>query len=84
MLQLRGERARLLGHRSHAHAVVADRMARTPQAAMAMLRRTWDLVLAATQRHIADLAAVQFEQLIQTGGYSAWMLAFQLLFRRPL
>lgn len=55
MLQLRGERARLLGHRSHAHAVVADRMARTPQAAMAMLRRTWDLVLAATQRHIADL-----------------------------
>ena len=57
MLQLRGERARLLGHRSHAHAVLVDRMAGTPETAMAMLRRTWDTVLSATRRHVADLQA---------------------------
>lgn len=57
MLQLRGERARLLGHRSHAHAVLLDRMAGTPETAMAMLRRTWDTVAAATRRHVADLQA---------------------------
>lgn len=57
MLQLRGERARLLGHRSHAHAVLVDRMAGSPEAAMAMLRRTWDTVLAATRRQVADLQA---------------------------
>lgn len=58
MLRLRGERARLLGHRSHAHAVLADRMARTPETAMALLRRTWDVVLQATRRQIADLQAL--------------------------
>lgn len=58
MLQLRGERARLLGHRSHAHAVLVDRMAGSPEAAMAMLRRTWDTVLAATRRQVVDLQAI--------------------------
>lgn len=57
MLRLRGERARLLGHRSHAHAVLVDRMAGTPERAMAMLRRTWSTVLAATRRQVAELQA---------------------------
>jgi peptidyl-dipeptidase Dcp len=58
MLRLRGERARLLGHPSHAHAVLGERMARTPETAMAMLRRTWEVVLRATQRQIQDFEAV--------------------------
>lgn len=57
MLQLRGERARLLGHRSHAHAVLVDRMAGTPETAMAMLRKTWDTVLEATRRQVAEMQA---------------------------
>lgn len=58
ILRLRGERARLLGHASHAHGVLALRMARTPETAMAVMRRTWDMVLAATQRQVAAYQAV--------------------------
>ena len=58
MLRLRGERARLLGFPTHAHAALADRMAGTPEAALAMMRQTWDAVLAATKRQIADMQAL--------------------------
>jgi peptidyl-dipeptidase Dcp len=58
MLQLRGERARLLGATSHAHWVLADRMASTPAAALALMHKTWEPVLAATQRQVADYQAL--------------------------
>ena len=58
ILRLRGERARLLGHASHAHWVLALRMARTPETAMAVMRRTWNAVLTATQRQIAEYQSV--------------------------
>ena len=58
ILRLRGDRARLLGHASHAHWVLALRMARAPETAMAVMRRTWDAVLAATQRQVAEYQAV--------------------------
>jgi peptidyl-dipeptidase Dcp len=58
ILRLRGERAHLLGHASHAHWVLALRMARTPETAMAVMRRTWEAVLAATQRQVAEYQAV--------------------------
>lgn len=58
MLRLRGERARLLGHASHAHAVLADRMARTPENALAMLYQAWTPVLAATRLQIAEMQAL--------------------------
>ena len=58
MLRLRGERARLLGSPSHAHWVLADRMAGTPETALAMLMRAWDAALAATRRQIADYQAI--------------------------
>jgi peptidyl-dipeptidase Dcp len=58
ILQLRGERARLLGAPSHAHWVLADRMAGHPDCALATLHRTWARVLAATQRQVADCQAL--------------------------
>ena len=58
MLRLRGERARLLGHASHAHWALALRMARTPETAMAAMQRTWGAVLAATRRQVAEYQAV--------------------------
>ncbi|MFN8894458.1 MAG: M3 family metallopeptidase [Betaproteobacteria bacterium] len=58
ILQLRGERARLLGHPSHAHAVLADRMAGHPDTALAVLQRTWSVVRAATQRQLTDYQAI--------------------------
>ncbi len=58
ILRLRGEKARLLGHASFAHLALADRMARTPETALAMLERAWKPVLAATQEQIAAFQAV--------------------------
>ena len=58
LLQLRGERARVLGTASHAHWVLADRMAGTPKGALDLMHRTWDLVLTATQRQLADYQAL--------------------------
>lgn len=58
ILKLRGEKARLLGFPSFAHFATADRMARTPEAALDLLRRTWDSVIGPTRRLVADLQAI--------------------------
>jgi peptidyl-dipeptidase Dcp len=54
MLQLRGELARLMGCASYAHLALADRMARTPEAALALLERTWQRVRPAAMAQLAD------------------------------
>ncbi|NWH08760.1 MAG: M3 family metallopeptidase [Alphaproteobacteria bacterium] len=38
---LRIERARLLGYETHAHYMLDDRMAKTPEAALALMREVW-------------------------------------------
>lgn len=58
MLQLRGELARLLGSPSFAHHALADRMARTPEAVMALLHATWDRVRPVARRQLADYQAL--------------------------
>jgi peptidyl-dipeptidase Dcp len=57
VLQLRGEKARLLGQPSFAHFATANRMARTPEAALAMMERTWCTVLETTRSQIAAFQA---------------------------
>ena len=58
ILRLRGDKARLLGHTSHAHLVMTERMARTPETALAMLRRTWTAVADVTRSQIAQFQAI--------------------------
>ena len=58
ILRLRGEKARLLGYPTFAHLVLSDRMARTPEAALAVLERTWRSVLPAARAQIAEFAAL--------------------------
>ena len=62
MLRLRGERARLMGYPSHAHAMLADRMAGSPETAMAAMLKTWKVVRRATTQHVADLQALANEE----------------------
>ncbi|HUI20034.1 MAG TPA: M3 family metallopeptidase [Methylocella sp.] len=45
MVQLRAERARLLGHESFAHFRLADTMAKTPEAAVGLLHSVWSPAL---------------------------------------
>ncbi|MFM9865417.1 MAG: M3 family metallopeptidase [Micropepsaceae bacterium] len=56
ILQLRAERARLLGFQSHAHWIVADNMAKTPEAAMGLMMKVWPAAAAAVKE---DVAAMQ-------------------------
>ncbi len=57
VLQLRAERARLLGFSSHAHWILDDNMAKTPDAAMALMMKVWKSALARAREEIADMQA---------------------------
>ena len=58
MLQLRGEKARLLGYPTYAHFAMADRMVRDPAKVERLLEDTWARVLPAARAQIADYQAI--------------------------
>ncbi|MBP6675091.1 MAG: M3 family metallopeptidase [Vitreoscilla sp.] len=58
ILQLRGERAHLLGFASHAHWITGANMAGTPEAAMALMMRVWPAAAAKAREEIADMQAL--------------------------
>src|SRR5208282_4797021 len=58
ILQLRAERARLLGFPSHAHWVLDNNMANTPAAAMALLLKVWPAAVARAGEEISDMQAI--------------------------
>jgi peptidyl-dipeptidase Dcp len=55
ILKARHERARLLGYPTHAHWITDDAMARTPDAALALMLRVWQPALARAREEIADM-----------------------------
>ena len=55
IVNLRAERARLLGFPSHAHWRMADTMARDPQTAHAFLLRVWPAVVARVRAEVAEM-----------------------------
>ena len=58
MVSLRAERARLLGYESFAHFRLADTMAKTPQAALDLLRSVWEPGVLRAQREEEALQAI--------------------------
>ena len=58
ILALRAERAKLLGFASHAHWIVDDNMAKTPDAAMALMMKVWKAAVARSREEIADMQKV--------------------------
>ncbi|HSD86952.1 MAG TPA: M3 family metallopeptidase, partial [Kofleriaceae bacterium] len=58
ILQLRGERAKLLGFKSHAHWIIDDNMAKTPDAAMALMLKVWKAATARVREEVADMQKV--------------------------
>lgn len=58
ILQLRAERAKLLGFQSHAHWIVDDNMARTPEAAMGLMMKVWKAAVARVGEEVADMQAI--------------------------
>jgi peptidyl-dipeptidase Dcp len=58
MVRLRGEKARLLGFPSYAHFALDDRMAKTPEAALAVADAMWDRILPVTNSLLQDLQSL--------------------------
>ncbi len=58
ILKLRAERAQLLGFPSHAHWIVADNMAKTPEAAMGLMMKVWPAAVARVKEEVADMQAL--------------------------
>ncbi len=58
ILALRAERARILGYASHAHWIIDDNMARTPEVARALLLRVWPAAVARVRVEVADMEAL--------------------------
>ncbi len=55
ILQLRAERALLLGYPTHAHWRLADKMAKTPETAMALLESVWTPAVAKVKEEVSDM-----------------------------
>jgi peptidyl-dipeptidase Dcp len=58
LLALRARRAKLLGYRSHAHWIIDDNMARTPKAAMALMRSVWTAAVGRVAEEVADMERI--------------------------
>ncbi len=56
-LQLRHQRAKLLGYETHAHYILEERMALTPEAASAFLEKIYDVAYPAARAEIEELKA---------------------------
>jgi peptidyl-dipeptidase Dcp len=58
ILQLRAERARLLGYPTHAHWRLQDSMAKTPEATLELMEAVWKPALARVREEVADMQAI--------------------------
>ena len=58
ILQLRAERARLLGFPTYAHWALSDKMAKTPDSAMELMMRVWPSCVARVHEEVAEMQAV--------------------------
>src|SRR3569623_189268 len=58
ILALRAARAKLLGFASHAHWLTDDNMAKTPEAAMALMMKVWKAAVARVHEEVADMQKI--------------------------
>jgi peptidyl-dipeptidase Dcp len=58
ILQLRAERANLLGFPTHAHWRLEDSMAKTPERAMQLMEAVWKPAVARVHEEVADMQAI--------------------------
>lgn len=58
ILQLRAERAKLLGYPTHAHWRLANTMAKTPENAMNLMMQVWPAAVERVHQEVADMQAI--------------------------
>jgi peptidyl-dipeptidase Dcp len=62
VLKLRVEKARLLGHPTFAHWITDGQMAKTPDAAMGLLRQVWGPAVARAREEIAEMQEIAAQE----------------------
>lgn len=68
---LRAERATLMGYPTHAHFVLSDNMAETPERVMAFLEQVWKPALAVAKKERDDLQTLMNQEGV-AGKLEAW------------
>jgi peptidyl-dipeptidase Dcp len=58
ILQLRAERANLLGYKTHAHWRLENAMAKTPERTMELMETVWPAAIARVKEEVADMQAL--------------------------
>jgi len=58
ILKLRAERAKLLGFPTHAHWMVDNNMAKTPENAMNLMTKVWKAAVGRVKEEVADMQAI--------------------------
>ena len=58
ILQLRAQRAKLLGYQTHAHWRLVSSMAKTPENAMALMEKVWKPSLATVREEVKNMQAI--------------------------
>ncbi len=58
ILQLRAERAKLLGYKTHAHWRLENSMAKTPERALELMEAVWKPAVARVHEEVADMQAL--------------------------
>lgn len=58
ILKLRAERARMLGFPTHAHWMLDDNMAKTPDNAMQLMLKVWRAAVGRVKEEVADMQAI--------------------------
>jgi peptidyl-dipeptidase Dcp len=58
ILTLRDERVGLLGHDNYSQWILQDRMAKTPENAMALMHKMWPAAIARVKEEVADMQAI--------------------------
>jgi peptidyl-dipeptidase Dcp len=68
ILELRAERARLLGYATHAHWRLENAMAKTPERALELLEAVWTPAVARVREEVADMQAIADVETASNGG----------------
>lgn len=75
IVQLRDQRARLLGYKTHAHFVLEERMAETPEQVASFLARLLQKVKPAAERDLAEVKAHK-KQVTGDDSFMPWDYAY--------
>lgn len=75
ILKLRAERARLLGFPTHAHWILDDNMAKTPDNAMGLMMKVWKAAVGRVQEDVASMQKIA-DQEGATFKLEAWDYRF--------